>query len=118
MIMDKALLEEFSEKLTSEKNRLQYDLDRLAKPVDGAGEYETQMENIGNDEEENTSEVEQYVDNLAVESTLESQLHKVLEAIDRIEDGSYGKCVVCGEDIDIERLRAYPAAQTCMKHAQ
>lgn len=39
---------------------------------------------------------------------------KIDEALQRIEDGTYGKCEECGEDIGIERLRARPMTTLCI----
>jgi len=36
-------------------------------------------------------------------------------ALARIADGSYGSCADCGEDIGLQRLRAYPTAERCIK---
>jgi RNA polymerase-binding protein DksA len=36
-------------------------------------------------------------------------------ALARIADGSYGTCADCGEDIGLQRLRAYPTALRCIK---
>ena len=36
-------------------------------------------------------------------------------ALDRIQAGVYGICIDCGEDIDFERLSAYPTAKRCIK---
>ncbi len=35
-------------------------------------------------------------------------------AADRIADGTYGRCLRCGEPIPGERLEALPAAETCL----
>jgi len=35
-------------------------------------------------------------------------------ALERIEDGTYGSCSRCGADIPYERLKAVPAAETCV----
>ena len=43
-------------------------------------------------------------------------LRQVREALQRIEDGSYGKCVVDGEPIEEKRLDAMPWTPYCMKH--
>ena len=32
----------------------------------------------------------------------------------RLADGSYGRCVACGLDIEFERLIAHPAAERCL----
>ena len=41
-------------------------------------------------------------------------LHKIEEAIHRVDDGSYGTCEACGEDIDERRLMARPVATHCI----
>ncbi len=35
-------------------------------------------------------------------------------ALKRIDDGNYGKCIECGEDISEERLTALPYSVRCM----
>lgn len=39
-------------------------------------------------------------------------------ALQRLEEGTYGRCEVDGEPIDEERLRAKPAARYCTAHQQ
>jgi RNA polymerase-binding protein DksA len=39
-------------------------------------------------------------------------------ALARIEDGSYGLCSQCGEEIPVKRLEALPYVTTCVKCAQ
>ena len=41
-------------------------------------------------------------------------IYKIREAIGRIEDGEYGECVVCGEDISEGRLLARPVTTHCI----
>jgi DnaK suppressor protein len=41
-------------------------------------------------------------------------MDKVDEALIRIEDGSFGICAGCGEDIAIKRLQARPVAKYCI----
>ncbi|MBU3668951.1 MAG: hypothetical protein FGM57_03210 [Candidatus Taylorbacteria bacterium] len=47
---------------------------------------------------------------------LESQLHEVRHALEKITHGTYGICEVSGEPIEEDRLRANPAARTCKAH--
>lgn len=42
-------------------------------------------------------------------------LNAIDRALKRIEDGTYGKCVMCGADISIERLKAIPYAEYCIE---
>lgn len=115
MAFDSKDLEELKENLLADKKRLEEELSRIAKPTGAEGEYETKFEDIGTDEDENASEVEQYSDNLALEDTLEKQLKEVNDALKRMEKGNYGICENCNEEINIDRLRAYPAARTCLQ---
>ena len=40
-------------------------------------------------------------------------LNKIDEALARLEDGTYGNCFECGEEISQQRLRALPFAVRC-----
>jgi len=40
---------------------------------------------------------------------------KIQEALGRIQNGTYGLCDDCGEDIGIERLKARPVTTLCIK---
>jgi DnaK suppressor protein len=41
-------------------------------------------------------------------------INKINEALERIEDGTYGVCEGCGEDISIPRLKARPVTTLCI----
>ena len=41
-------------------------------------------------------------------------LIEVREALQRIENGTYGKCAACGQQIDSDRLKAIPWATYCL----
>jgi DnaK suppressor protein len=43
-----------------------------------------------------------------------SEIASVRRALERIEDGSYGQCVKCGEEIAEGRLEARPEAALCI----
>lgn len=49
--------------------------------------------------------------------TVELQRRRVRDALDRLDAGTYGRCAVCGRDIDDERLEARPEVATCREHA-
>lgn len=115
MSLDSTKLAELKEKLLSQKQQLESELSRIADPAKAQGDYNTKFNDIGTDEDENASEVEEYADNLALENSLEKQLHDVLAAIEKIEEGNYGVCENCNKAISIDRLEAYPAAKTCIQ---
>ncbi|WP_344950845.1 TraR/DksA family transcriptional regulator [Sphaerisporangium flaviroseum] len=43
-----------------------------------------------------------------------ARLVDLAHALERLRDGTYGACEGCGRRIDLERLRARPAARTCI----
>lgn len=45
------------------------------------------------------------------------EMEMIRAALERIEDGSYGICPKCGDDISAERLDAVPYAALCRKCA-
>ncbi len=45
-------------------------------------------------------------------------LARVRGAMKRVDDGTYGKCVSCGEMINTDRLGIDPTAELCMNCAQ
>lgn len=54
----------------------------------------------------------------AVRGAVERQISQIKAALQRIEAGSYGTCVVCGKTIPEERLEARPEAIRCIEHQQ
>lgn len=49
---------------------------------------------------------------------LEQRLREVEAARDRVADGSWGTCEVCGEQIQSGRLEALPMTATCISCAE
>jgi DnaK suppressor protein len=49
--------------------------------------------------------------------TIAEQRRLLIDAVERIDTGTYGRCAVCHRQIDDERLEARPEAATCREHA-
>ncbi len=45
----------------------------------------------------------------------QEQLYEIDEALKRIEEGEYGKCVSCGKKIKVKRLKAIPQVKNCIE---
>ena len=43
------------------------------------------------------------------------ELENVEAALGRIKDGTFGQCIECDAEIELERLRAYPIAMRCVR---
>ncbi len=43
------------------------------------------------------------------------EISGIQAALSRVESGTYGSCVDCGEPIGFQRLQAYPSANRCLE---
>lgn len=68
------------------------------------------------DEDEAVDEVVNYEETSARVADAVKSLDEVNAAMEKIAAGTYGTCQVGGELIPEARLKAYPAAATCIDH--
>tara|TARA_R110002072_G_scaffold534_6_gene3860 strand:- start:37810 stop:38181 length:372 start_codon:yes stop_codon:yes gene_type:complete len=47
-----------------------------------------------------------------------SKLRQIEMALQRINEGSYGECEDCGDDIGFKRLKTQPFTSLCITHAE
>ena len=79
--------------------------------VDGGGGEESEQADTADN-------LEELGVNVAVVEDLESRERDIADALDRMDEGTYGLCEECGKEIPIERLKAEPIARMCIQHAQ
>lgn len=72
---------------------------------------------MGQSDDEQALEFEAFQGSQAMIKNAEDELGQIEVSLKKIEDGTYGKCSVCGENIERGRLKAYPAADKCVTHA-
>jgi RNA polymerase-binding transcription factor DksA len=65
--------------------------------------------------DQGTETLEQELDETRI-AVLEAEAKDVATAQQRLEEGTYGKCIVDGKDIPAERLEAIPEALRCVEH--
>ena len=53
----------------------------------------------------------------AIVGHIQDTLRDVNLALTKLDEGTYGKCEECGEEIAEPRLEAMPSARYCIKHA-
>ena len=56
-------------------------------------------------------------ENALLANRLRSELDEVERALAKLDDGTYGRCEVCGAPIAEPRLEAMPATRFCIDHA-
>lgn len=116
--MDENILKELKQALEKEKKVLTEELRTIANPdKDVKGDWDARYQNMGDEPEDNAQEVTEYATRLPLEHELELKLQDIDAALKRAAEGTYGICEKCGDVIDIERLKAEPAARTCIQHA-
>ena len=114
--MSQSFLKEMESQLLAEEKRLRAELEEFAKQnPKNMDDYDAKFPNLGDKEDENAEEVDQFSTNLTLERTIESSLRDVEKALDRIKKGTYGVCKYCNQPIDEKRLRARPASSSCIE---
>lgn len=99
-------------RLESERQRLIKELDLITaqtRPVEERREGSP----FGKREEE-ASEALELEKRLAMDKRVNENLNGVERALKKFEDGTYGLCDNCGQQIDPARLEALPQAAVCM----
>ena len=66
---------------------------------------------------EGTSLAVDRLSQVAVHDQLQVTLADVTRALEKVDEGSYGRCDVCGEPIGRDRLEALPWAVLCVSDA-
>lgn len=111
--LTKKQLEHFKEKLLDEKKRVLEEMDELQSSnlkqsiSDASGENSRYSYHLG--DVASLSYGREFSMGLAERQ--QKYLEQVDEALQRIEDGSYGICKVTGEPIAVERLDEVPVAK-------
>lgn len=98
----KARLQAELEELESRQSRI---ADDLAEPLNA-------------DSSEQAIEMEDDASLEGQGALIAKEIASVKRALGRIEDGTYGECVRCGEDIAPARLEARPEAALCIDCAR
>ena len=91
---------------------LRADLDQIVREADAiiaAAEAEQDEDTEDADANDSEADREEALVDAAVERRAEA-----LAAIERLEGGSYGTCIDCGEKINEERLTFRPEAARCL----
>lgn len=115
--MDSTSFERYKEQLQKQRAELQKLLSRFAsKDPHVRDEFHSLFPSYGSDEEDNAAEVSDYEDEVGIERNLETMLKEVDGALERIAQGTYGACRVCGKEIEAERLSVMPSTSLCIEH--
>lgn len=126
--LNQQTLDELKTSLEEERDLLTKELETIATPDPNLkGDWDVKHEEWGEDQitsreeletGESVNESDEDMKNKALSDRLELRLREVNNALERMENKTYGICEVCKKEIDIERLKANPAASTDIEHAK
>jgi DnaK suppressor protein len=121
MKMKQSDIEELRTALESERRSLEEELASHGRVLNDAGDWQGASEGYEGEESDPNDvadQIEELVTNIPLVAELEERHTDIAEALEKMEQGAYGTCEECGEPIPLERLKANPAARTCIEHAQ
>jgi RNA polymerase-binding transcription factor DksA len=98
--------------LAAKRTQLTEQLDAMTVRPEDAGSI-----SFGKRVGEGTSEAVDRLAAVPAHDKLQVMLAEVIRAEEKIDEGSYGACDVCGATIPEGRLEARPWATRCMDHA-
>lgn len=86
-------------------------MEQLAEPIQDQGSI-----SFGKRVGDGTAMAVDRLTAVSAHDNLQELLDQVRAALTALDDGSYGRCAVCGEPIPEGRLEARPWATTCVTH--
>ncbi len=115
--MDKNSLEYFKDKLIREKENVNYLLEKMKnnETIDSNSAISMELSNYDNHPADTGSELFEKEKGLALKENEISIMKKINDALNNIENGSYGVCKKCGKHIPRQRLEFIPYAEFCVK---
>jgi len=113
--MDQSFIAKIKTQLEQEKSRLEQELAGFAEHnIHNVDDYEAEYPDFGSESDENAQEVIAFEERLSLEHTLEDELRDVKNALQKIQNNTYGVCKYCGREIDKDRLLARPTSSSCV----
>ena len=115
--LKKTDLEKFRQILVGERNRLLRSVTRSDKIISHQdGEYESSAGRAhSNHLADQGSDEFEYETQLLLSASQRTYLREIDDALQRIEDGTYGVCEQTGQPIAKARLQAIPTARLCVE---
>ena len=105
--------EHYRELLANKQTEL---LDSNAKSKDDRAPVELDQSKVGRLSRMDAMQVQAM--SSAVEQRRKFELKRIDAALNRLNEGEYGYCVQCGDNIELERLELDPATPKCLTCAK
>ncbi|KNZ70153.1 TraR/DksA family transcriptional regulator [Thermincola ferriacetica] len=114
--MDRQSLQYFEQRLQQEKQDLLTRIDRMESTLDiSLGDSLSELSAYDNHPADIGDELFERSKDIALREVTRIQLDQVEDALERIREGTYGRCERCGKEIPRERLEAMPTTTYCIE---
>jgi RNA polymerase-binding transcription factor len=112
-------VDRFRKRLEDERARLLTMIDEYEQELEGARLSESSSDRSPDPGNAEASSAKlEYAKELSIEQNTVDVLSKVEHALERVEEGTYGTCEVCGRTIPMARLDVLPYTTFCVDHAK
>lgn len=117
--MDKKKLEYYKKKLLQEKKETLESLDKMKdnNPNESMPKYFDELSMYDNHPADLGTEMFMAEQDMNLETFEKLTLREIEDALESIENGTYGKCDICGKEINEDRLELLPHAKICINCA-
>lgn len=112
-------ISEFKSELENQKRELdqRYEMNEHLNLTSGhAHESVGELSSYDNHPGDEGTELYEREKDIALSEHYRNELTNIKKALNAIENGTYGKCEVCGKEIALQRLEALPTTTYCIEH--
>jgi DnaK suppressor protein len=109
--MDRGRYDELKRILEDRRREIMSEVKEKIRDVRAEGASDN-MHRVADAAETSEADIQDDIEFALIQMKAET-LHKIDEALARLEEGSFGYCFECGEEISQQRLRALPFAVRC-----
>jgi RNA polymerase-binding protein DksA len=114
--LDEELKRELHARLEADRDRLNDQIVELRDYAIKATTYlEDENDTADNHPADDASSLVERQTDMSLLHNLEREMMDIHQALNRMDDGTYGMCEVCGKPIADKRLLARPMATTCIQ---
>src|SRR5499427_9252358 len=110
--ISRARYTELKKMLVERRNELQAEVQGKMRDVRAEGTWGGKLNEVLDAVESSEADIQEDIEFALIQMKSET-LNKVHDALARLEQGDYGYCFECGEEIAEKRLRALPFAVRC-----
>jgi DnaK suppressor protein len=110
--MSRSRYSELKQMLDDRRREIEAEVKGKMRHVRTEGTWGGKLNDVLDDVESSEADIQEDIEFALIQMKSET-LNKVNDALTRLEQGDYGNCFECGEEIAQKRLRALPFAVRC-----